>query len=181
MRRNNPNEFDWTDAAIARLKELWAEGLPASECGKRLGVSRNSVIGKIHRLGLSHKYRRPRERRPRMRARAKPAQNLLKIEQNIEQPVNAPEIHQHSQAVGAELSPVIGCFDLLELRSGMCRYPSGDRVPFAFCGAKQTRDSSYCSEHHAMAHSRGSQRDFDRQAEQALAGKLFASRAGIEQ
>jgi hypothetical protein len=32
-----------------------------------------------------------------------------------------------------------------------------------------------------MAHNRGSQRDFDRQAEQALAGKLFASRAGIEQ
>jgi hypothetical protein len=78
--------------------------------------------------------------------------------------------------------PPSGSFRLLDLRHGQCRWPGPeDRAPWTFCGAPQAFDSSYCSEHHAMAHSRGSQRDYDRAAEQALAGKLFTSRAGIEQ
>lgn len=47
--------FDWTDEkAIATLKRMWGEGASASEIAKALGggVSRNSVIGKCHRLGL---------------------------------------------------------------------------------------------------------------------------------
>jgi len=163
--------FDWTDAAIARLKALWAEGLSASEVGKRLGVSRNSVIGKIHRLGLSGKYRRPRERVRRMRAKAKPAQ-LLEIEQPVSSRPEMPQIRQ-------DIRP--GSFDLLELRAGMCRWPEGDRAPYSFCGAPVAFDSSYCRKHYALAHSRGSQKDFDQAAEQALAGKLFASRAGVDE
>jgi hypothetical protein len=78
--------------------------------------------------------------------------------------------------------PPSGSFSLLDLRHGQCRWPGPeDRAPWTFCGAPQAFDSSYCAEHHAMAHARGSQRDYDRQAEQALAGKLFTSRAGIEQ
>ena len=57
---NNRYAHDWTDARIAELKELWFEGFSASECGKKLGVSRNSVIGKIHRLGLTGSDRKRR-------------------------------------------------------------------------------------------------------------------------
>lgn len=42
----------WTDDRIAKLKKLWAEGLTTGEIGKRLGVSKNAVVGKAHRLGL---------------------------------------------------------------------------------------------------------------------------------
>jgi GcrA cell cycle regulator len=42
----------WTEEAIARLRMLWAEGHSASEIGRRLGVSKNAVVGKVHRLGL---------------------------------------------------------------------------------------------------------------------------------
>lgn len=167
----NAGCFDWTDAAIARLKELWAEGLSASQCGTRMGVSRNSVIGKIHRLGLTGKYRRPREGRARRMTKPKPARLL----ETTEQVLSRPEIPQ----MRPDLRPV-GGFDLLELRAGMCRWPEGEG-PFTFCGAQQAFDSSYCRKHYALAHSRGSQRDFDKAATQALAGKLFASRAGVDE
>ena len=44
----------WTDERVALLKKLWLEGLSASQIAKQLGgVTRNAVIGKVHRLGLS--------------------------------------------------------------------------------------------------------------------------------
>lgn len=42
----------WDDARIVVLEKLWREGISASQIGARLGVSRNAVIGKAHRLGL---------------------------------------------------------------------------------------------------------------------------------
>jgi GcrA cell cycle regulator len=42
----------WTDDRIAKLKKLWSDGLTTGEIGKRLGVSKNAVVGKAHRLEL---------------------------------------------------------------------------------------------------------------------------------
>ena len=43
----------WTDKMVDDLKKMWKEGLTTGEIGKRLGVSKNSIVGKVHRLGLS--------------------------------------------------------------------------------------------------------------------------------
>jgi GcrA cell cycle regulator len=43
----------WTDALQTRLRELWAQGLTASQIAAELCITRNAVIGKAHRLGLS--------------------------------------------------------------------------------------------------------------------------------
>ena len=42
----------WTEDQIDQLKELWGEGLSTSEIGRKLGVTKNAVVGKAHRLGL---------------------------------------------------------------------------------------------------------------------------------
>ena len=48
--------MSWTDERVEKLKELWAEGMSASQIAKSLGgVTRNAVIGKVHRLGLSNR------------------------------------------------------------------------------------------------------------------------------
>ncbi|WP_237214174.1 GcrA family cell cycle regulator, partial [Falsiroseomonas oryziterrae] len=44
--------MDWTPEAIERLKALWAEGHSTAEIGRRMGISKNAVVGKAHRLSL---------------------------------------------------------------------------------------------------------------------------------
>jgi len=194
-RKPNPGDYDWTDAAIALLTELWMSGYSSGECARRLGVSRNAAIGKLKRLGL---LGRDRPRLPIM-ARA-PAQLLEKQVSNAsitrslrncansqtapqkprkrqnQRPLPPPEPYQ---APPPPPVPPVGSFNLLDLRHNSCRWPNGERPDYRFCGMPRVGESSYCSEHHAMAHSRGSQRDYDRAAEQALAGKHFFGRAGV--
>jgi GcrA cell cycle regulator len=66
----------WTEDRVETLKKLWSDGLSASQIAKQLGgVTRNAVIGKVHRLGLSGRAapsrpaRRPAPRGPRAHAR----------------------------------------------------------------------------------------------------------------
>ena len=42
----------WTDEKTAKLRTLWAQGISATQIGKRLGISKNSVVGRAHRIGL---------------------------------------------------------------------------------------------------------------------------------
>lgn len=44
--------MEWTEETIARLKALWQEGLSTAEIGRQLGITKNAVVGKAHRLGL---------------------------------------------------------------------------------------------------------------------------------
>lgn len=44
--------FEWTPQVTAILIALWDEGLTTSKIGERLGITKNAVIGKVHRLGL---------------------------------------------------------------------------------------------------------------------------------
>jgi GcrA cell cycle regulator len=185
VRKPNPGDFIWHDAAIALLTELWLSGYSSGECGRALGVSRSAAIGKINRLGL---MRRDRPRLPIM-ARRVNIQLPTDFPTVINRPPKKPRIRQNKrplpppepyQAPPPPPVPPIGSFTLLDLRHNSCRWPGPeDRAPWSFCGAPQAFDSSYCAEHHAMAHSRGSQRDYDRAAEQALAGKHFFGRAGV--
>ncbi len=48
--------MSWTDERVELLKKMWTEGQSASQIAKELGgVTRNAVIGKVHRLGLSNR------------------------------------------------------------------------------------------------------------------------------
>jgi GcrA cell cycle regulator len=48
--------MSWTDERVETLKRMWGEGQSASQIAKELGgVTRNAVIGKVHRLGLSNR------------------------------------------------------------------------------------------------------------------------------
>ena len=52
--------MSWTDDRVETLKKMWGEGQSASQIAKELGgVTRNAVIGKVHRLGLSNRTGSP--------------------------------------------------------------------------------------------------------------------------
>jgi GcrA cell cycle regulator len=68
--------MSWTDERVEILKTMWGEGKSASQIAKELGgVTRNAVIGKVHRLGLSNRNggASPAKAAPKETARAKPA------------------------------------------------------------------------------------------------------------
>jgi GcrA cell cycle regulator len=47
---------EWTPTRISALIALWTEGLSTSEIGHRLGITKNAVVGKVHRLGLPKRH-----------------------------------------------------------------------------------------------------------------------------
>ena len=67
--------MSWTDERVELLKKMWGEGQSASQIAKELGgVTRNAVIGKVHRLGLSNRTRRaPRRERDQGQAGPRPS------------------------------------------------------------------------------------------------------------
>src|SRR2546430_17678400 len=60
--------MSWTDERVELLKKLWTDGLSASQIAAELGgITRNAVIGKVHRLGLSGRAKSPSSTAPRPR------------------------------------------------------------------------------------------------------------------
>ena len=46
------NNFVWDEEKLNKLRKLWDEGLPITKIGNEIGVSRNAIAGKAHRMGL---------------------------------------------------------------------------------------------------------------------------------
>src|SRR3954463_9470821 len=60
--------MSWTDERVELLKKLWTDGLSASQIAAELGgITRNAVIGKVHRLGLAGRAKSPSSATPRPR------------------------------------------------------------------------------------------------------------------
>src|SRR6516164_8441750 len=60
-------QVNWSEDRVEQLKNLWTEGLSASQIARALGgVTRNAVIGKVHRLGLAGRASPSRSERPRL-------------------------------------------------------------------------------------------------------------------
>ena len=70
--------MSWTDERVELLKKLWADGLSASQIAGELGgITRNAVIGKVHRLGLSGRAKSPSSSAPRAR---KPRSHMMRVQ-----------------------------------------------------------------------------------------------------
>lgn len=69
--------FEWTPERIAALIALWEEGLTTSVIGERLGITKNAVVGKVHRLGLPKRVQSNRAPTP---VQEKPRGEMIKLE-----------------------------------------------------------------------------------------------------
>lgn len=152
----------WTEDRVEVLKKLWAEGHSASQIAKELGgVTRNAVIGKVHRLGLSGRATpsRPVKRPPRL-ARPKPR---LQPDGTVVTPKARPAAALDAPLRTAEKAAMVAALPpqkladgeaatILTLRDSMCKWPIGDPADpkFAFCGRKAA-SGPYCSEHGKVA------------------------------
>ena len=147
----------WTEDRVERLRALWAEGHSASVIAKELGgVTRNAVIGKVHRLRLEGRAparRAPKRRQPPNTVKRPPrARNGGSIAIDLDKnPEPAPVPEPKVRPVPAPLPPVEGKIkDIMELDRHTCRWPIGDPGDenFAYCGERVSAGYPYC-EHHA--------------------------------
>jgi len=142
----------WTDERVELLKKLWQEGLSASQIAKQLGgVTRNAVIGKVHRLGLSGRA-----------TPSKPARTVFKAPRPA-RPAAAPSAPRRliePSSLIAQPTPVRyvdetpGTATVLTLGAHMCKWPIGDPAldSFTFCGRRTDEAGPYCHEHAQVAY-----------------------------
>ena len=157
--------MSWTDEKIAELKRLWLEGKSTGEIGKIIGMSKNAVVGKAHRLGLESRpspikrgdgvegveTAAPRAGKAGKGEKAEKAGKAAKTEKtdSEDKAGEASSATKKSCAKGAKSEGVT----LVDLNMRTCRWPIGDpKDPdFHFCGKEAELGKPYCEEHLAQA------------------------------
>ncbi len=151
----------WTDERVEHLKKLWNDGLSASQIAVELGgITRNAVIGKVHRLGLSGRAKSPastvpRQRKPRASAALmRVARPALRGNTALARLPSYEVEHEPEPEISAEIVPMGQRCSLLELNDSKCRWPIGDpgAPDFAFCGGKTAEGMPYCTYHARIAY-----------------------------
>ena len=142
-------EATWTSERVAQLRSCASAGLTCSQIAGEIGVSRNAVIGKMNRLGLS----RPRTMAApeRQRAAGRPrSDNVTRLFSQHRilmrlppEPLQPPETIRNGN----------GC-SLLELTPGKCRWPINEpgAADFCFCAHPQVEGLPYCVGHARIAY-----------------------------
>ena len=145
----------WTDERVECLKKLWLDGISASQIAKQLGgVTRNAVIGKVHRLGLSGRATPSQPARPVFKAPrpARPVSAAPTMPRRVAAPAPAPVAA--SEASLPALIEERGSATVLTLGAHMCKWPIGDPSTddFSFCGKRAGDEGPYCVEHARVAY-----------------------------
>jgi GcrA cell cycle regulator len=151
--------MSWNDERVETLKKLWAEGHSASQIAAELGgVTRNAVIGKVHRMGLAGRAKSPaaataRPRKPRSTA------NMMRIPRAAVRGNTALALAYELEAdaepeFAGNVIPIGQRRSLLELTEETCRWPIGDpgTPDFFFCGGAALTSLPYCAYHSRLAY-----------------------------
>jgi GcrA cell cycle regulator len=144
--------MEWTEERVEALKTLWTTGNTASEVSRRLGVTRNAVIGKVHRLGLG---RRHSPAAPRAIAVQTPRRTR---EHSSWTGAATPTAAAPPAIKRADTSDFVPTANLLTLNPQSCRWPIGhpNDPEFGFCGRERQANASYCADHRKVAFRRSS-------------------------
>lgn len=147
----------WTDERVETLKTLWDGGLSAGKIASRLGaVSKNSVIGKAHRLGLRRRKAstKPTRKQSRLGAlmtisKARQVRPSIAKAGGIKPRVNK-NIHREGSALPAADPTDVARVTLDELEPHHCRWPVGTPA-HGFCGCQRAH-GPYCEDHARRAY-----------------------------
>jgi len=152
--------MSWTEERVELLKKLWADGLSASQIAAKLGeVTRNAVIGKVHRLCLSGRAKPasggPRQRKVRTAPHRPAARHYVSGN-------NALKTHAHPAPrrlpapvpIEDIVVPISLNISLMALTDQMCKWPIGDpgAEGFHFCGHRNFQGLPYCEYHSRVAY-----------------------------
>ena len=151
--------MDWNDDAIARLRALWDEGHSTAEIGRRMGVTKNAIVGKAHRLELparpspirrvtdaGHVARRDQVRR--VSGPTLPVADAVAEAVRAELLAEAPAAARPTPQLRAVPPPRPAA------RVSTCCWPIGEpgTPSFRFCDEGALPNKPYCQEHASLAY-----------------------------
>ncbi|MBQ8481520.1 MAG: global cell cycle regulator GcrA-like protein [Alphaproteobacteria bacterium] len=142
----------WTDESVEELRRLWDKGLTASEIAKKLGVTKNAIVGKVHRLCLKARPSPIKTKDEEVEQNQATVQEEIIIETESTDELPVEENIKETEIVNSVSGN--GRVKLVDLDSHTCRWPVGDPRDddFGFCGKKVRAGQTYCDEHSAMAY-----------------------------
>lgn len=155
--------MSWTDERVERLKKLWNDGLSASQIAADLGgVTRNAVIGKVHRLGLSGRAKSPTRAPTRTKKAASSGGFNARPARVGRGQLNGEKARGLSSQLNGSAMPARQDLpapeplklDLTDLTETTCKWPIGDPAEedFFFCGHGCKEGSPYCEFHASIAY-----------------------------
>jgi GcrA cell cycle regulator len=177
--------MNWTDERVEQLRKLWSEGLSASQVAAQLGggVSRNAVIGKVHRMKLSNRGRAPAAP---VSAKKKPAPVAAAASPEVRTAAHAvvaaaavmrpmatigatalkaefdasPALQLAIRPTADNVVPISRRLRLVQLSERTCKWPNGDPLSddFNFCGNDCAESGPYCRYHARIAFQPASER-----------------------
>ncbi len=164
--------MEWNEDTITRLRALWAEGHSTAEIGRRMGVSKNAVVGKAHRLNLTARpspirrdgEKTPRRRLPRrMHGSTLPALSAVVSASlppvphtEVRAPILRPGVPRPDSAATERTPPVLRAVPTPRPggRVTPCCWPIGEpgTRSFRFCDDASMGGKPYCEQHAALAY-----------------------------
>ena len=172
--------MEWSSERIEQLRSLWHDGLSASQIASHLGgITRNAVIGKAHRLGLTGRPS-PIKNRSVSIARPRPPRRPRVEHTHAPRVVAAAPVH-HARHVEppqpVELEDMPGA-TILTLTDRICKWPIGDpRHPdFHFCGRASAEGLPYCTDHARRAYQPPARRGGERDDQQRMLARRQSMR-----
>lgn len=149
----------WTDETVEELKKMWDRGMTTGQIAKALNVTKNSIIGKVHRLCLTARPS-PIKKNPHLTKETKEV--TKEVQTTKSEPKKAvceapqkqtKEIVKNKQSISTPTAHPCNV-PLVKLDNHSCRWPLGDPRDddFCFCGKKIKTGQTYCEEHAAIAY-----------------------------
>jgi GcrA cell cycle regulator len=157
--------MSWTDERVELLRQLWLDGRSASQISAQLGhgVTRNAVIGKVHRLGLAGRAKAPTSAASPPRAASAPRMSPRPASSGARTAVRGATALALATEPALDTRPVFQEEDvvipmslrvsIIDLKEAMCRWPLGDptSADFRYCGSPAA-SGPYCAHHGKLAY-----------------------------
>lgn len=153
----------WTDEAVEDLRKMWDKGMTTGQIAKALNVTKNSIIGKVHRLCLTARpspiKKAPGKEVSKAPSAEKPAKRVKVAESKpVVKEASPTEV---KEVVKPASVPEETNIPLVKLDNHTCRWPLGDPrdEDFCFCGKRVKTGQTYCEEHANIAYVRSGKKN----------------------
>lgn len=161
----------WTEERVTELRKLWREGWSASQIAAQLKVTRNAVIGKVHRLDLRRD--KTTQNRPRMSKAAKACYRKLTQKPAPKDRPTSLNLKPREKAAAIWLETILNpappaeTVPLIEIADTQCHYPYRKNGEPVCCGKPVVPGTKWCRDCYGRTHQKDSARPKARQMEAA--------------